>query len=262
MAEVPEPVADRLYALPPRRFVAERDAAAAQARADGDAGTARAIAGLRRPTVAAWLVNLLALRRPDAMAELAELADGLQAAQRDLHGGTLRDLTAQRRRIVSALVTTARSLAREEDPELPSALPAGEVESTLTAALADPEVAAQVRAGRLQRSVAYTGFGEPGGVSQRAPAPAAELARAREAVTAAETELRRAGGVRQSAEEELAAVDDELARLRARRSDVAAQLADAEQAERSAAQELERARRLTTAGRGERDAAGRGERDE
>ena len=46
-----ERVADRLYALPPQRFVTERDAAAAAARAAGDTATA---AALREAAAPPW----------------------------------------------------------------------------------------------------------------------------------------------------------------------------------------------------------------
>lgn len=260
MVEVPAQVADQLYAVPPRRFVAERDAAVARARTAGDTEIARAIAGLRRPAVAAWLVNLLALRRPELVAELAELAEALQAAQRERHGGTLRDLTAQRRSVVSALVRSAGALAREVDPEAGGTLPLAEVESTLTAALADPRVAAQVRAARLQRPVSYTGFGEalgaeappaaerPGGraggaAAERERARAAELAQAREAAGDAEAELRRATDRRQELAGELKAIDEQLAELNARRAGLAARLAEADGAERQARRAAERAGR-------------------
>src|SRR5690606_41247732 len=82
VGEIPEQVARELYVVPPRRFVERRDAAAARARAAGDPQLARAIARLRRPTVAAWLVNLLAHPPPDLVAGPADLAAGLQARRR------------------------------------------------------------------------------------------------------------------------------------------------------------------------------------
>ena len=66
--------------------------------------------------MAAWLVNLLALRRPELIDELVELATALRAAQRGLKGDELRELSTQRRQVVSALVAAARKLAVEEDP--------------------------------------------------------------------------------------------------------------------------------------------------
>jgi DNA repair exonuclease SbcCD ATPase subunit len=70
-------------------------------------------------------------------------------------------LSNQRRQVVSALVAAARQLALAEDPAMTAAkLPLAEVEATLTAALAEPEIAEQVRTGRLIRAATYAGFGE------------------------------------------------------------------------------------------------------
>lgn len=151
----------QLYRTPPDRFVAARDAAVADARRAGDPSTARQLARLRRPTVAAWLVNLLAIRRPDLVADLVELADELRTAQRELRGPRLRELSAQRRAVVGAMVAEVRKLAAAE-PDAPPAgrLPLAEVEATLNAAFSDAEVAEQVRAGRLLRAASYAGFGE------------------------------------------------------------------------------------------------------
>ncbi|WP_406059652.1 hypothetical protein [Micromonospora sp. NBC_00860] len=151
----------QLYRTPPDRFVAARDAAVADARRAGDPTTARQLARLRRPTVAAWLVNLLAIRRPELVADLVQLADALRVAQRELRGPRLRELSAQRRAVVGALVAEVRKLAAAE-PDAPPAnrLPLAEVEETLNAAFSDVEVAEQVRAGRLLRAATYAGFGE------------------------------------------------------------------------------------------------------
>ncbi|MGC4865064.1 hypothetical protein ACLQ3B_06490 [Micromonospora sp. DT53] len=151
----------QLYRTPPDRFVAARDAAVAEARRAGDPTAARQLARLRRPTVAAWLVNLLAIRRPELVADLVQLADALRVAQRELRGPRLRELSAQRRAVVGALVAEVRKLAAAE-PDAPPAsrLPLAEVEATLNAAFSDVEVAEQVRAGRLLRAASYAGFGE------------------------------------------------------------------------------------------------------
>lgn len=255
--DVPEEVADRLYALPPRQFVAARDEAVGQARVAGDQAAAAALAKLRRPTVAAWLVNLLALRRPELLAELAELAEALHHAQRDLQGDRLRELANQRRAAVSSLVQTARSLAVEVEPELTAAkLPLHEVEATLHAALADRQLAEQVRTGRLPKAAGYDGFGEPGGAQLRlvrgeggkpaadaAPerpsreAAEAALAGARTAAEAAAAELDRVTTAKREATQELMEIDAALAELTARRADAATRLAEAETAELAARRE-------------------------
>jgi hypothetical protein len=148
----------QLYESPPDGFVAARTAAVDEARKAGDRDAAKRLAALKKPTVAAWVVNLLALRRPELIDELVELSGALREAQRGLQGDQLRELTAQRRQVVSALVTAARRLAQAEEPGIK--LPLGEVEATLSAALAEPDVAAQVRTGRLIRAASYAGFGE------------------------------------------------------------------------------------------------------
>ena len=53
-------VADELYRLDPGDFVEVRKARVAQARKAGDRELANAIGQLRKPTVVAWTVNLLA----------------------------------------------------------------------------------------------------------------------------------------------------------------------------------------------------------
>jgi hypothetical protein len=156
-----EDVIRALYEAPPEGFVAGRAAAIAEAKRVGDKETAKRLAALRKPTVAAWLVNLLALRRPELIDELVELSTALRSAQRSLQGEQLRELSTQRRQVVSALVNAAQKLAVEDDPGLRSVkLPMAEVEATLTAALAEPDIAEQVRSGRLVKAATYAGFGE------------------------------------------------------------------------------------------------------
>ena len=119
-------------------------------------GSPRAIGKLRKPTVAAWLVNLLAHERPDLVEELLELAAELRDAQRELRGAELRELSTRRRSTVAALAKEAARLAGPDRGNLPLQ----EVEGTLAAALADATVAAAVQEGALTKSLEYTGFGE------------------------------------------------------------------------------------------------------
>lgn len=270
MDDVVSRAADQLYTAAPQRFVADRAAAVAAARAAGDRVSAAAIGKLRRPSVAAWLVNLLALRRPELVAELAQLAESLQAAQRRLDGAQLRELAGHRRATVSGLVAEARSLAVAEEPQLAEGkLPLAEVEATLHAALADPEVAEQVRSGRLVRAATPAGFGEPPPARLRlvtgdaADQPTgdqptgdratgdqsaqvqltdeqrerrarehaeAALGDARAAATAASTELDRCIADQRATQQELAEIDAALAELAARRGGTADRLTAAEAA--------------------------------
>jgi hypothetical protein len=153
-------VVAQLYALPPEEFTAARGEAVAAARTAGDRDLAKQIGALRRPTVAAWLVNLLAHQRPDLIGDLLALGDAMRTAQRNLRGDELRELSGRRRSMVSALARESRALAVAAGRGVRAALPLDEVENTLTAALADPEVAEEVRRGQLVKPVEYAGFGE------------------------------------------------------------------------------------------------------
>ena len=88
------------------------------------------------------------------------MADELRAAQQELDGARLRELTARRRSVVSALVGQAQALAMEVARNTPAKLPLAEVESTLGAALVDRDAADQVRSGRMVRAPAALGSGE------------------------------------------------------------------------------------------------------
>jgi hypothetical protein len=149
---------EELYAADPAAFTGRRTELAAAARDAGDRAAAKAITALRRPTRAAWVVNRLARTDPSAPPKLAELAAALRAAQQARHGPRLRELSAARGALVDAL--TAQALGAADLPDPPAALRL-EVAETLTAAVADPEVAADFAAGTLTRAVQWSGFGVP-----------------------------------------------------------------------------------------------------
>ncbi|MGB2701808.1 MAG: hypothetical protein WBC31_15720, partial [Candidatus Phosphoribacter baldrii] len=95
---------DELYGLPGDGFLPRRAQLAAVAKAGGDAEMARAITALRKPTIAAWAVNLLVRERPDEVDRLTDLAARLRRAQERLDGPTLLDLGRERTALVDALV--------------------------------------------------------------------------------------------------------------------------------------------------------------
>lgn len=249
----------RLYVLPPEEFIAARDEAVG---ATKDLARAAEIARFRKPTVAAWIVNLLAIKRPELLADLAQLAGALRTAQRELRGGDLRALSAQRRAAVSALVEEARRLAVEAKPALARSghLPLAEVESSLQAALAEPEAADLVRSGRLAKTIEYAGFGEVprpqlrlingGSATQVEPDTAAdarraeqELADARTAESAAKADLDRATAAERDAARELAEIEAALAKLQTRRSAADEELSRSKLARKTAERALSAARR-------------------
>jgi hypothetical protein len=146
----------KLYALPPDEFTKARDAAATQA----PGPLARRIKALRRPTLSAWLVNLLAVKRPDELDRLLAIGEQLRQAHQAGRGQELRELSARRQAVITSLVALARDLAAEQGRTVRDDA-AWEAEGTLRAALADPDVAELVREGALLRPVEYSGLGLP-----------------------------------------------------------------------------------------------------
>jgi hypothetical protein len=179
-----------LYALMPEEFVAARDALAAQARADGDRDAAARIKALRRPTVVAWLANLLARERPDEVRELGRIGAALREATATLSGDDLKALSRQQQRLVSALVGQAVELAAASGRTVGADARRG-VEDTIRAALADADAAEALAAATLSDGLEPVpafpgGLGADGSVAVLRPRPAAP-----DADPAAEREARR-----------------------------------------------------------------------
>ena len=154
-----EAAADRLYALPPDQFTRARDELATAARDADDRQLATQIKALRRPTVAAWALNLLARDAGAALEGLLLLGEQLRAAQADLAGDRIKELSGRRPTLTRDVLARVRQLAAEHDERVtPQA--ADEIEATLQAALADQQAALAVASGRLTRALSYAGLGE------------------------------------------------------------------------------------------------------
>lgn len=147
--------ADDLYALPATQFTGARDVAAAAVRGE-DRELAAAIKTLRRPTVAAWAVNLFVRREAEKVEQLLELGTALREAQEALDGEELRALGRQRRQVTAALTTRARAVAQQEGQRLTPAV-ADQVEATFTAALLDEQAGVALRSGLLVQPLTSTG---------------------------------------------------------------------------------------------------------
>jgi len=231
-----------LYAGSPADFVARRDELAKQARGDGDRELATAIKALRRPTVGAWYLNVAAAAGLTSLRELLELGRQLRETQAAGDFAALRDLAARRGPLVSRVLRDLTAhLAQVGIAATSSGL--DEVRTTLGAALADPAVDAQVRAGQVDRAHSYGGFGEvemaavppptPSGTSKtsketpKAP-PKKDAAAAREQLAAARRELaaaereratvesrsREAGSTLRAARKRVESLETELDRAR------------------------------------------------
>ena len=150
-------IADDLYALPLADFTPARDALAKEHKADK--ALAASIKGLRKASVAAWVVNLLVRRDPDQVDQVLAVGEALRDAQDNLDATQLREFTKQRRQLTASVTTAARRMAREEGVKTTQSV-ADQVEATLTAAMLEPDAARAVRSGLLVTALAATGLGD------------------------------------------------------------------------------------------------------
>jgi hypothetical protein len=163
--EVPQPSAHleaalrTVYAALPDAFMAVRKGLVAQAKGDGDAAGAAAIGRLRKPSTAAWAVNLLAREEPGLVEELVDLGVRMRTAQSRLDTATLTSLRPERDRVVAGVVAAAARLVAEAGRTLSPAAQ-DDVRGTVVAALADEQASAAVTSGQLTRALSYSGFGE------------------------------------------------------------------------------------------------------
>jgi hypothetical protein len=145
--------AAHLYGLDLEEFVAAREALAKELRAGGDRAGAAAVKKLAKPTRAAWAVNRLVRDRPEEIAALVEAGAALEGAQEQLLDGAdadvLRSAAVAARALVDALAAEAPVDGAARD----------KVRATLHAATVDPEVRAEVAAGRVVKERSAAGFG-------------------------------------------------------------------------------------------------------
>lgn len=267
-AEDLDAIAAELYALPPAQFTAARNARAALA----SPGLAKQVKALRKPTVSAWAVNLLA--RGGQLADAVELSAALREAQDDLDAAELSRLGKQRRQLVAALAKQAVGLAEDEGGSL-SAAAKEDVATTINAAVMDASAAAAVLTARLVKPLEAgdidtgaladaVGGSLPGVV---VPPPRDDLAerRARRAAEKAAREAERLAG---EAQRELARVDarrtkaqERVDHVRERIDDLRRDLAALEADEEVAVGKLDAIERERTAAAAKaRDAAKESER--
>ena len=172
--------ADDLYGLPLDQFVAERSALAKALRKDKQRDEATAVAGLRKPSVAAWAVNQLVRTQKKATKELFAAGDALRSAQEDLLAGKgdgrkLRAANEREREARNALTDLARGLLSADGHE-PSDAVIERVGDTLHAAALDEGAREQVRDGRLERELRHAALGLGEDVFAATPAPRARPA--------------------------------------------------------------------------------------
>jgi hypothetical protein len=275
-----EDVVDELYGLDATEFVAVRDKRAREARGAGDRALADQVKGLKRPSAAAWVVNILVRHRPREIERLLRFGQSFREAQANLAGDELRRLGRQRHQVLGALGQEAGRLAQERGQSVSQAVQR-DVESTLDAALTDESAADAVRSGRLLRPLSHAGMGpvdlsgataapeigvrpSPGiagperdDTDQRRSPEDEKIAAAREALEDADADVERADhglstaeraaeeaqGRQADAERRVRALEDELARAHDRLDTATAEASQAGTDRQAARKALDGARR-------------------
>ena len=206
-------MAAQLYGLPMDEFTSARNARVKEARAADEATVARALQRLRKPTLAAWLVNQLVRRHGPEMEVLLDLGRELRAGMGRLDGEELRQLTRRRHQLVSALVRQAAGL--DDSRRLSNDVEAA-VRATLEATLSDATSADAVAAGQLTEPLDVSGFGA--GIFGAQPPSATEPAGPAEVVDLDDRRNRRTQAVKE-AEAAVADTQKRARRATARRAD-------------------------------------------
>jgi hypothetical protein len=158
---------DELYRASPGTFTGKRDALAKELKAAGDVEGSSALKALRKPSQIAYVLNQLARRHADDLAELVDVGRELARAQRKAlrgeAGSDLRDAIARQRSVVAGLTAKTATLMGELD--VPTTGHLDEIASALQAALVDPAVGAKLEEGRLEK-VPAPAAGFPGASPQ------------------------------------------------------------------------------------------------
>ena len=225
---------DELYRAHPSEFVAARDELAKELRSDGESDEAGRVKKLRRPSAAAWLLNVVALTKPEALKEFAKATEALEKAQaRALEGGDAgkwRAAAAREREAAEAVIDVAETVAGDAGhPATKQALDL--IDGTLRAAAADPELRERVLSGRLEREQSGATIGTAGLVATppaakpRGAVKGKDSAKKREAAQAAREAKRlerRVADAEAREERRQAEVDDAAEALRREKAGLAA----------------------------------------
>lgn len=147
-----EEITAALYAGSPEAFVASRKDRASEA---DDAELASRILALRKPSIAAWVVNVFAQERAGQLGEALRLAAELREAQDELDASALAKLGRERRALTRRLAETAAEIAGSRGERITPATREA-VERSISAAFFDPLAASAVASGRLLRALEPT----------------------------------------------------------------------------------------------------------
>lgn len=243
----PEEAIDELYGVALEDFTRERSRIAKELRASGNRGDADAVAKLRKPSVAAWVLNQLARANRRDVDLLLDAGHRLREAQVAVLGGAEKEEFERARKTESdalkRLNRDAEQLLRARGAV--SAAVLKQVDDSLRAAAIAPEGRELLARGRFTQPLEAGGFDVFGELAATTPpsprkktGPADVRRAAREAVRAAKERLRDAERAAADADKRAAQLRDQL---NAAEEDAAAahdRVEDAAEALRAAEAEL------------------------
>jgi hypothetical protein len=160
MSPAVESALDELYSVEPSRFVETRKRLVAEHRAAKQSDVVEALTSARRPTRSAWAINQVTRQNPTAIESLLRTSDVLRELQAQGDASArepLRDASKAHRAALNEAIDAAVAALGTT----PSDAIRNEITTTFQAASIDPNVAADVRLGRLTVArTASTGFPE------------------------------------------------------------------------------------------------------
>jgi len=150
---------DRLYGLPPNEFIPARDELARRLRDQGQRELADEVKALRKPPVAAWVVNQLARERELDVQRLLNAGEALAKAQAGAATGDSPEVFAEARREEQRALERLAEAARETIArEAIGAATLNRILQTLRAASLTSEGRELLKRGRVSEELEPPGF--------------------------------------------------------------------------------------------------------
>lgn len=149
--------AEELFERTPEEFTAARDLLVRQLKQDGDTAAAADVKKLKRPSVAAYALNLIARRHGYLVDRLLEADERLRTATSRPAMDAAKD---DRRQAIAAIVSQAVALLGEQERPV-TAQVRERLTQTLLAIGTDPATRADLQRGILVKEAAPGSFGGP-----------------------------------------------------------------------------------------------------
>jgi hypothetical protein len=151
-----------LYRGPLDEFVDARNRLARRMRAEGDREAAAAVAGLRKPSLGAWVVDQLAAQAPDLVRDLIAAAADAREAQRPGGSEALREAGARVRALLDEAGRRARGILEQGGHPVADATVRRAQTTAQAAAAGTPAEREALLQGTLDRDLDPPGFGPAG----------------------------------------------------------------------------------------------------